>query len=562
MEISKLTLKERSKTWVFGMERRPWGFHGSALKRQAQTAASGGKGQKHFEDEQRKHETQLNHNTVVMMEMQDTINNLKRELSVMSRQQQQQQEQQQPQPFEGPVMFTRLDSERNAKIMKRAVNEKRLDPAKYEVTFRFNSRAIHSYFAASDVSDIDVETIVTYGTFAQMAMEKMEDYTNLPTKRLGHLVNKYVHHVQMKEVEDNVRNSKDLDEEVFQVLDKMESLQNERAKRWAEHMDQMGEERLHLVSELMTTLDSIERESGIFLIKPMYSYKGQTGPEKYQGKLSRAYRPNQRGNSRSGSDYRSTSKYPSGKSTPGQHLGKENVKSPESRDESGLSGTSTHLLGDYPKPVWNQQMSTFNQDSTKYMPALPGQINTPRILELDINRMLIGQNQVSLHVPQGFVSNDRLANAANTSIRSYVTVNRPSGQPGTAYKDRPRSHTGISDAPPATPLASDIMSQKSDSASSVTHRPGSKQVHLPTEGRNSPHGSPVSRAAFSSTSPLPPIGGDTVSDNRERDSTYQSEASISPKHAEPPYPPISPPGSSLRQTPGYTTFSPQTPAQA
>ena len=40
-------------------------------------------------------------------------------------------------------------------------------------------------------------------------------------------------------------------------------------------MDQMGEERLHLVSELMTTLDSIERESGIFLIKPMYSYKGQ-----------------------------------------------------------------------------------------------------------------------------------------------------------------------------------------------------------------------------------------------------------------------------------------------
>lgn len=56
-------------------------------------------------------------------------------------------------------MFTRLDSERNAKIMKRAVNEKRLDPAKYEVTFRFNSRAIHSYFAASDVSDVRLEFI-------------------------------------------------------------------------------------------------------------------------------------------------------------------------------------------------------------------------------------------------------------------------------------------------------------------------------------------------------------------------------------------------------------------
>ena len=44
MEISKLTLKERSKTWVLGMERRPWDLHGSAVKRQARTAASHSKG--------------------------------------------------------------------------------------------------------------------------------------------------------------------------------------------------------------------------------------------------------------------------------------------------------------------------------------------------------------------------------------------------------------------------------------------------------------------------------------------------------------------------------------
>ena len=49
----------------------------------------------------------------------------------------------------------------------------------------------------------------------------------------------------------------------------------------------------------------------------------------------------------------------------------------------------------------------------------------------------------SLRIPQGFVSNDRLANAANTSIRSYVTVNRPAGHPTPPHKDRPRSHTGI-----------------------------------------------------------------------------------------------------------------------
>ena len=40
-------------------------------------------------------------------------------------------------------------------------------------------------------------------------------------------------------------------------------------------MDEMGIERLKLANLLMDTLDTIEQESGIFLIKPMYSYKGR-----------------------------------------------------------------------------------------------------------------------------------------------------------------------------------------------------------------------------------------------------------------------------------------------
>ena len=32
-------------------------------------------------------------------------------------------------------MFTRLDSERNAKIMKRAVNDQKLDPDQYKVSY-------------------------------------------------------------------------------------------------------------------------------------------------------------------------------------------------------------------------------------------------------------------------------------------------------------------------------------------------------------------------------------------------------------------------------------------
>ena len=38
----------------------------------------------------------------------------------------------------------------------------------------------------------------------------------------------------------------------------------------------MGMERLKLANLLMNQLDNIEQESGIFLIKPMYSYRGRS----------------------------------------------------------------------------------------------------------------------------------------------------------------------------------------------------------------------------------------------------------------------------------------------
>jgi hypothetical protein len=40
-------------------------------------------------------------------------------------------------------------------------------------------------------------------------------------------------------------------------------------------MQNLQEERLKVAVDLMNTLDSIEQQSGIFLIKPMYSFKGR-----------------------------------------------------------------------------------------------------------------------------------------------------------------------------------------------------------------------------------------------------------------------------------------------
>ncbi|XP_053387320.1 uncharacterized protein LOC123542904 [Mercenaria mercenaria] len=217
--------------------------------------------QNQMSEDSKKYEEQQKHNVVVMMEMQDTINQLQRELSALGKQTRRPMSESVSaagaQNADSAIMFTRLDSERNAKIMKKAVNERKLDPNRYKE-----------------------------------AMVQMDEYVNLPAQRLAHLVRKYVHHCRMKEIEENVQKSQSLNENVFELFDKMEALQNQRAKRWADRMDEMGIERYRLANMLMETLDSIEQESGLFLIKPMYSYRGREPKEQpYSGKITRPFRP-------------------------------------------------------------------------------------------------------------------------------------------------------------------------------------------------------------------------------------------------------------------------------
>ena len=63
------------------------------------------------------------------------------------------------------IMFTRLDAERNGKILKRAVNERRLSDSSFSVI-----------------------------------MEHMDNYVSLPAKRLAHIVRRYSHHRAMKNI--------------------------------------------------------------------------------------------------------------------------------------------------------------------------------------------------------------------------------------------------------------------------------------------------------------------------------------------------------------------------
>ncbi|KAK6184648.1 hypothetical protein SNE40_007080 [Patella caerulea] len=385
----------------------------------------------HIDETSKKHEEQMRHNTVVMMEMQDTINGLQRELSTLGKAPRSRsvtprlQLSQAPSP-ESSIMFTRLDAERNAKIMKKAVNDAKLDQNKYKD-----------------------------------AVSQMDKYVSLPAQRLAHLVQKYVHHYRMKYIEETVQKSRTLDDDVFDVLDKMEDLQNQRAKRWADKMDEMGTERLRMANLLMETLDSIENESGIFLIKPMYSYRGRELLQRYTGKLSRPIRSRKANSStvlpenlRSfgpaptpASNIRSIHREVS--SLQNQDTRQVTAPSPKGTfdgTDGGVAGAAVNWVGTSSNSTWNMsasQPSAVRDDVNSFH-------NTPRILELDINRMLIGQNNISTRLCYP-LTDDRLVNASQNTLRTYVTVNRPAVQP--KGQDRPHSVTGARDscAPPTTP---------------------------------------------------------------------------------------------------------------
>ncbi|XP_013417598.1 nuclear mitotic apparatus protein 1 isoform X2 [Lingula anatina] len=388
-----------------------------------------------FQDETKKHQDEVNHNQVVMMGMQDTIKELEKELSGLRKSLAQSPGQYSTQ-LEHPdsaVMFTRLDSDRNSRAMKSAVNDSKLSPDLYKD-----------------------------------AVDQMQAYVSLPAQRLAHLVRKFVHHCRMKEIEETVRQSKSLNNEVFQVLDRMETIQNVRAQRWAEKMDEMGNTRLQLAQLLTETLDAIEQESGIFLIKPHYSYRGRPfGHAGYNGPLSKPFKnylasirdrqhsayvpaPTPASNSRSAT-YRRYGQNPPAADVP---VGIPEQRGPVTEGEM-LTGSAVNWVGEVPRPVWSMSSSHVKSALESGYPYQTSLVNTPRMLDLDINRMLIGQNQISTKVDSS-LSDDRLVNAANTNLRSYVTVNRPSAQPIVTKDKRPRSHTGFVDGsvPPSTPMAS------------------------------------------------------------------------------------------------------------
>ncbi|XP_077869991.1 uncharacterized protein LOC102802324 [Saccoglossus kowalevskii] len=467
--------------------------------------------------DKKEYEEQLNHNAVVMMEMQDMITELQRELNAAAATSGRYGSNLPSREQDSAIMFTRLDWERNQRALKKGVASEKVQSEVYN-----------------------------------NAVDAMEQYVDLPSQRLVHLVKKYTHHVQMKQIEEGVRQSQNLDDDVFNLLDKMEALQNTRAQRWNDRMDEMGEERLRLAHILMDTLSMIEEESGIFLIKPIYSWKGKGYLSKYTGKLSNNYRPPKM-ISRTMTPLREgTPMNTVPAPTPASIHASKSTQRPSTRQLGGGDGPGEYdevevpmqgmgmMSGQSSEPMWAMTSSQVDPATSNKIAA--NMLTTPRLLELDVNRMLIGQNTISANIKPSY-SDDRLVNASNTNLRSYMTIARPSANPSPNTKPR-RPHStpgGVTEVqtPPSTPYLQ---------PSSAGH--GSRLRSKSMEG-------------FAQSQPLPPIkvpsqeGGLRRPHAKSSASSGRSKSvSIAPSPIETPItpvhqasPPNTPPGSSVEPTP-------------
>ncbi|CAD5118521.1 DgyrCDS7214 [Dimorphilus gyrociliatus] len=319
---------------------------------------------KAHEEEIKRNETQQHHQTVVMMEMQDTITNLRRDLAVATKTQgriNSGRKEESP-----PLMFTRLDAEQNTRVLKRALNERRL-----------SEESVRS------------------------AVEKMESYVSVPAMRLSQLVRKYIHHVRMKQVEDRIRTrSRSINDNVRVALQRMEAFQAVRSERWAYKMDNLSEERVKLAYDLMDTLDEIENAAGVFLIKPFFSYRpvAQTASTVNAPKAIRHSQIEGRAKA-----WQTPAPTPASR-----QLQKKNTEESTRPASTGAIPIMSRLtVGTSAESnYWSPQAAVHKVGSFS-----DNLINTPRLLELDMNKMIYGHNEV----------------AGSGSIRNYISVAR-SGQ--------------------------------------------------------------------------------------------------------------------------------------
>lgn len=321
-------------------------------------------------------------------------------------------------------IFTRGDSDYNQRALQKSLHENRVEE--------------------KTVKDMD---------------NKMEEYLSIPLKRLVRLARRYLHHRRMKNIENIIQSPVPAStRDVNLILGEMETLQNTRIAKWNSNSKQLSKERVKLANLLLKRMQELEKEKGIFLIKPYMTLKSNKRNEEKQVKENTQHDKNT--------------------------IHSNYIRRINKTVEPILKTTSI-LPDEAPANLWKPSHSI--DDELPTPKPFNGLSRIPRLLELDVNRAMYQENQIStLLTPSKLPLTNR---DVQLNLISYMTVDRPigvteicSGDTYDMYRKRPLSLPALNSKVKVETSEEAIFDQYRSTVSS--QNPERDRIRIPSEQRS------------------------------------------------------------------------------
>uniref|UniRef100_A0A1I8JKQ0 M protein repeat protein n=1 Tax=Macrostomum lignano TaxID=282301 RepID=A0A1I8JKQ0_9PLAT len=325
-----------------------------------------------MQEKEAKFQSELAERDVEIRELQKSVAQLQSDLSRLRAEQQV--------DLQNSLMFTKLDAERNTKTLKRALASRRIGEAAYET-----------------------------------AVEAMEEYASVPARRLLTMARRLLHRRTVEQLQRAVQQGDGFTEDRARLLlARLEDYEAGANRRYDQIMDRLREERLRLARGLVDTFDDVGESCSIFLIRPVLSLR-------HRDNLEQHYHSIVEQNRRAAAQRRSEDEL--------QALGRGRLQQqrlspcPEEEAADGsrrlpdIAGSGVRhdtSLSD----VWNIHSST----DMRMLPAGFDRtlLNTPRLLEMDVNKILLGQNRISASLDA------ETGSGGGAGLRYYVPLKRRS----------------------------------------------------------------------------------------------------------------------------------------
>ncbi|XP_053573360.1 uncharacterized protein LOC128663182 [Bombina bombina] len=246
------------------------------------------------------------------------------------------------------VMFTNKDERHNRRVLQQAARQGRISGHKYKE-----------------------------------ASEAMTEYRTILMERMQSFVRGYLMKVSWNQAETLLKKQSFRSPQVLPVLTKLRIQKQQALMRWKEERVRSWEKRLHLSASLDLTLQELQQESGIFLIKPVLSWPRRSQLVK-----------NQRQNHSTCKDFSKSTWLPSY----------------QSKNQDSL-----RCCGKAPRPLSREWSVLQNHE------ALRPLVITPKVLEMDIHRYLCKECCVmSKHQSSPIGSTQK----SGSPLRNYLVVKR------------------------------------------------------------------------------------------------------------------------------------------